>query len=327
MLFQKTQQDTSISAPADNVGTYLREIGRIQLLTPDQEIHFGNQVQEMVSLLEAHDALAGKLRREPTLREWAAQALMSETQVNETIRQGQRAKQKMISANLRLVVAVAKKYQKRDIEFSDLIQEGTIGLIRAVDKFDPTHGFKFSTYAHWWIRQGITRSIAEKSRTIRLPIHVSEKLNKIKKVQRQLSQQLGRTPTLTEISAAIKLTPKQVRECLERSRQPISLSLRVGNEQDTELGELLENNNPTPEEFVMQAGLSSNLEELIAELTPQQQQVITLRYGLLDGQRKTLAEIGDRLKLSRERVRQVENQALQQLRQHKGVAEKLIHYC
>jgi len=232
----------------------------------------------------------------------------------------------MIQANLRLVVAVAKTHQNRGLSLPDLIQEGSLGLVRGIERFDPDKGFRLSTYCWHWIRQSITRAIAEKSRTIRLPIHVNEKLNKIKKAQRQLSQQLGRTPTLTEISTELKLSPKQVRECLERSRQPISLSLKVGNEQDTELGELLENNDATPEEFVTQAGLASNLKDMIAQLKPQQQEVLRLRYGLFDGEPLTLAEIGNRLNLSRERVRQVENQALQKLRQHPGIAEKLTDY-
>jgi RNA polymerase nonessential primary-like sigma factor len=169
---------------ADMVRTYLREIGRVPLLTREQEIVYGKQVQQMMTLLDAKEALTKKMHQEPTLQEWADHVRKSETEVKQIVHQGKRAKQKMIEANLRLVVAIAKKYQKRNMEFLDLIQEGTLGLERGVEKFDPMRGYKFSTYAYWWIRQAITRAIAQQGRTIRLPIHITEKLNKIKKVQR-----------------------------------------------------------------------------------------------------------------------------------------------
>lgn len=288
MLVENPQQSTN---NLDSIHSYLREIGRIPLLTPQQEIVYGHQVHQMMSLLLKKEALTITLRREPTLAEWAAQVQLSQAQLDEALRQGQQAKQKMISANLRLVVAVAKKYQKRDLDLLDLIQEGSSGLVRAVEKFDPTRGYKLSTYCWHWIRQALTRAIANQARVIRLPIHIFEKLNKIKKAQRQLSLLLGRTPTISEIAVEAGLTPLQVRECLERTKQPISLSLRVGNELDTELGDLLENTDETPEEFVMKSALSDELEQLIADLTPQQKLVLTLRFGLSDGQAKTLAEV------------------------------------
>ena len=205
MSTAKTQTDnTNTKFTADMVRTYLREIGRVPLLTREQEIVYGKQVQQMMSLLEAKSDLVKKLRREPTLKEWAEQVQKSEAELNEALRAGQRSKRHMIEANLRLVVAIAKKYQKRNMEFLDLIQEGTMGLERGVEKFDPTRGYKFSTYAYWWIRQAITRAIAEKARTIRLPIHITERLNKIKKARQQLSQQLGRTPTLIDILTALE---------------------------------------------------------------------------------------------------------------------------
>src|SRR6476469_2152727 len=182
---------------ADMVRTYLHEIGRVPLLTHEQEIVYGKQVQQMMALMEAHDALAEKLEREPTQKEWADIVKLSEGELNKIVTLGTRAKRKMIEANLRLVVAIAKKYQKRNMEFLDLIQEGTLGLERGVEKFDPMRGYKFSTYAYWWIRQAITRAIAQHARTIRLPIHITEKLNKIKKVQRELAQKLGRHATPT----------------------------------------------------------------------------------------------------------------------------------
>ena len=179
---------------ADMVRTYLREIGRVPLLTREQEIIFGKQVQKMMKLVEAKEALAKKLGREVSLSEWITEVDLPETELKKTVFEGKRAKQKMIEANLRLVVAIAKKYQKRNMEFLDLIQEGALGLERGVEKFDPTRGYKFSTYAYWWIRQAITRAIAQQGRTIRLPIHITEKLNKIKKVQRELAQKLGKIP-------------------------------------------------------------------------------------------------------------------------------------
>lgn len=299
----------------DLVRSYLKEISRVPLLTQEQEIFYGAQVQAMVSLLAEKETLVQQIQREPTPQEWALQAAKSESDLSETLQRGQRAKHKMIAANLRLVVAIAKKYQKRGLELMDLIQEGSVGLQRAVEKFDPTRGYRLSTYTHWWIRQAITRAIAQKSRTIRLPSHVTEKLNKIKKAQRQLSQQIGRTPTLVEVATEVKLPASKVQQYLKWMQQPISLNLLVGEEQDSELAKLLEDSGITPEEYVMQSAVSGELELLLAQLTPRHRQVLVMRFGLEDGEPMSLAQISDRLHLTSERVRQIEKIALKELHQ------------
>ncbi|BCL38485.1 RNA polymerase sigma factor, RpoD/SigA family [Nostoc sp. MS1] len=317
-------EDTNTKFTADMVRTYLREIGRVPLLTREQEIVYGKQVQQMMTLIDAKEDLKAKLQREPSLPEWADHVQKSETEVKQTVHQGKRAKQKMIEANLRLVVAIAKKYQKRNMEFLDLIQEGTLGLERGVEKFDPMRGYKFSTYAYWWIRQAITRAIAQQGRTIRLPIHITEKLNKIKKVQRELAQTLGRSPSPAEIAKELELEPAQIREYLNMARQPVSLDVKVGDNQDTELQEMLEDEGPSPEYYTTQEFLRQDLNTLLAELTPQQREVLALRFGLLDGNEMSLAKVGERLNLSRERVRQLEHQALAHLRRRRANVKEYV---
>ena len=319
----KIEKTTKGNYSADMVRTYLHEIGRVPLLTHEQEIVYGKQVQKMMTLLTEKKELEQQ-GAELSLKEWAENVQLSEIELNRVIEQGQRAKQKMIEANLRLVVAIAKKYQKRNMEFLDLIQEGSLGLERGVEKFDPTRGYKFSTYAYWWIRQAITRAIAQQARTIRLPIHITEKLNKIKKTQRELAQKLGRNAEIDEIAEELDLKPAQIREYLSIARQPISLDVRVGDNQDTELSELLEDEGISPDHYATQQLLRGDLYSLMADLSPQQQEVIALRFGLEDGKELSLAKIGQRMSLSRERVRQLEHQALALLRRRRSYVREYM---
>ena len=336
---------------------YLQDIGRVELLTHEEEVILARLVQRREALLKQERQLASSQeaikelqrleelqQREanhschwPTKQEWAMAAGLTLAELQEKIetgyktwgaltgldplelkrslRAGRRAKDQMIQANLRLVVAVAKKYRQRGIELLDLVQEGTLGLERAVEKFDPARGFRFSTYAYWWIRQGITRAIATQSRTIRLPMHITEKLNRIKRVQQEIASNQGRLASIADLAKALGLSEETVRLTLMRVPRSISLETRIGQEQDSQLGDLLEDSNATPEEKLTRDQLHNDLEILLDELSNREATVIRRRFGLEDDTPQTLTQIGEAMHLSRERVRQIETHALLKLRQ------------
>ena len=319
-----TAVDQRPPVDGDLVRSYLRDIGRVPLLSHEQEITLGRQVQELVRLEEAEAEFKMRQGHEPSREEMASSLGISPAVLRRRLINGRRAKERMVAANLRLVVSVAKKYTKRNMELLDLIQEGTIGLVRGVEKFDPTRGYKFSTYAFWWIRQGITRAIAEKSRTIRLPIHITETLNKLKKGQRELSQELGRTPTVGELAKFLELPEPEVKDLLSRARQPVSLEMKVGDSDDTELCELLQNDAPMPHELVDGDCLKGDMRSLLEQLPPLQGRVLKMRYGIDVEEPMSLTGIGRELGMSRDRVRNLERDGLAGLRRLSEAVEAYV---
>jgi RNA polymerase nonessential primary-like sigma factor len=299
---------------ADLVRVYLNGIGRTALLTAAQEVELAKRIEAGVfahHMLDTSDKLAPQ--RQAELRTLVAD--------------GHRAKNHLLEANLRLVVSLAKRYTGRGMPLLDLIQEGNLGLIRAVEKFDYTKGFKFSTYATWWIRQAITRGMADQGRTIRLPVHLVEQVNKLARIKRDLHQQMGREATQEELAAEAGLTPEKVADLLDHARDPVSLDMPVGSEEDAPLGDFIEDGEAADAESAVISGLlQDDLRRVLATLDEREQSVIRLRYGLDDGQPRTLDQIGKSFGLSRERVRQIEREVMAKLRQGER-AERLRAYA
>lgn len=317
---------TQVKINGDNVRAYLRDIGRIPLLEHEEEILLGRKVQRLMKIIGKRDELKEELGKSYSEAALARELGISDKQLKRQIKEGERAKDKMVTSNLRLVVSVAKKYTKRNMELLDIIQEGTIGLVRGVEKFDPQRGYKFSTYSYWWIRQGITRAIAEKSRAIRLPIHITENLNKFKKAQRQLSQLSGRMPTIRELSDELNLSIDEIKDLMCKARQPTSLEVRIGENRDTSLIDLLEDEGPMPVEQLESEYIKDNLKALISELPEQQAAVISMRYGIGDGilEPLSMTAIGQILHMSRDRVRNLEHKALRTLKETSGTVEEYL---
>ena len=294
----------------DSVRAYLRDIGRVPLLEHDEEILLGRKVQRLMYIREQQQELNIE---DNSL---ASVLNITEKELCKQIHDGEKAKDKMVTANLRLVVSVAKKYTKRNMELLDIIQEGTIGLVRGVEKFDPGRGYKFSTYAYWWIRQGITRAIAEKSRSIRLPIHITENLNKLKKAQRELSQINGAIPTVFELSDHLNLPVDEIKDLMCKARQPTSLEIKIGENRDTALIDLLEDESQLPSKLLEKLCIKEDIRDLINELPEMQAAVISMRYGIGENilEPMSMTAIGQVLNMSRDRVRTLENKALKALR-------------
>lgn len=298
----------------DSIRLYLQEIARIRLLRADEEIELARKIADLLQLERIRDDLFLQLERDPRDQEWAGAVDMPVQAFRHRLHLGRRAKDKMVQSNLRLVVSIAKKYMNRGLSFQDLIQEGSLGLIRAAEKFDHEKGYKFSTYATWWIRQAITRAIADQSRTIRLPVHLYETISRIKKTTKLLSQEMGRKPTEEEIATRMEITIEKLRFIAKSAQLPISLETPIGKEEDSRLGDFIESDSETPEDQVSKNLLREDLESVLDTLSPRERDVLKLRYGLDDGRMKTLEEIGQIFNVTRERIRQIEAKALRKLR-------------
>lgn len=298
----------------DSIRIYLQEIGRIRLLRAEEEIELARKIADLLELERIREKLEDSLEREASDAEWAKEVDMELRPFRRRLFLGRRAKDKMVQSNLRLVVSIAKKYMNRGLSFQDLIQEGSLGLIRAAEKFDHEKGYKFSTYATWWIRQAITRAIADQSRTIRLPVHLYETISRIKKTTKILSQEMGRKPTEEEIAERMEMTIEKLRFIAKSAQLPISLETPIGKEEDSRLGDFIEADGETPEDQVSKSLLREDLENVLDTLSPRERDVLRLRYGLDDGRMKTLEEIGQIFNVTRERIRQIEAKALRKLR-------------
>ena len=309
----------------DPVRMYLKEIGKVPLLSADEEIELAQKMEagsvavEKIPLLKERLAETGDEQEKEEI-----QAEIKALQLD--VDRGSDAKKRLAEANLRLVVSIAKRYVGRGMLFLDLIQEGNLGLIKAVEKFDYRKGYKFSTYATWWIRQAITRAIADQARTIRIPVHMVETINKLIRVSRQLLQELGREPSPEEIAEEMKMPVERVREILKISQEPVSLETPIGEEEDSHLGDFIKDDNvPVPADAATFTLLKEQLEEVLGTLTEREQKVLTLRFGLEDGRARTLEEVGKEFNVTRERIRQIEAKALRKLR-HPSRSRKLKDY-
>ena len=296
----------------DTIGLYLKEVGRVPLLTAEEEVELAQRIER------------GRLAREELAK--GNVSLRRRNELQRLIEDGWSAREHLITANSRLVISVAKKYMGRGVPFLDLIQEGNIGLIRAAKKFDYRRGHKFSTYATWWIRQAVTRAIADQGRTIRVPVHMGDQINKLLRVQHQLTQRLGRDPSVEELAVALDVTPQKVENMIQVARRPLSLETPTDDEEDSVLGDFIQDEEvPAPDETATYNLLREHLDSVLNSLPPREVRILQLRYGLLDGQAYTLEEVGRKMGVTRERVRQIEAQALSRLR-HPAIRRKLREY-
>ena len=308
----------------DPVRMYLKEIGKVPLLSADEEIELAQNMEDGAVATEKINVLKGRL--DGASEEEKAEIKEEIKTLQRDVDKGADAKKRLAEANLRLVVSIAKSYVGRGMLFLDLIQEGNLGLIKAVEKFDYKKGYKFSTYATWWIRQAITRAIADQARTIRIPVHMVETINKLIRVSRQLLQELGREPSPEEIAKEMNMPVERVREILKISQEPVSLETPIGEEEDSHLGDFIKDDNvPVPADAAAFTLLKEQLEEVLGTLTEREQKVLTLRFGLEDGRARTLEEVGKEFNVTRERIRQIEAKALRKLR-HPSRSRKLKDY-
>lgn len=308
----------------DPVRMYLKEIGKVPLLSADEEIELAQNMEDGAVAIEKINVLKGRL--DGASEEEKAEIREEIKTLQRDVDKGADAKKRLAEANLRLVVSIAKRYVGRGMLFLDLIQEGNLGLIKAVEKFDYKKGYKFSTYATWWVRQAITRAIADQARTIRIPVHMVETINKLIRVSRQLLQELGREPSPEEIAKEMSMPVERVREILKISQEPVSLETPIGEEEDSHLGDFIKDDNvPVPADAAAFTLLKEQLEEVLGTLTEREQKVLTLRFGLEDGRARTLEEVGKEFNVTRERIRQIEAKALRKLR-HPSRSRKLKDY-